>query len=385
MAAKRLSNVPESGTVKIANVVSKLKQEGVNDIISFSMGEPDFSSPSNIIQACKDSLDRNFTHYTPSAGISELRRAVAVRAQRDNGIPCTESNVLITPTKQAVFMAILALIDEGDEVILPDPTWGTYEACVRLAGGIPKYVALQPETDYRMTPEAVVEQITPKSKMIMLNSPANPTGAVMTKNDVQGVADLAMDHDLMVMSDEVYEKIIFEGEHHSIASFDGMMDRTITVNGVSKTYAMTGWRLGWAIAAPPIIKALNTLQTHSLTCCVSFVQQAGVEALTGPQDSVRDMVREFRGRRDLIMGLMQDIPSLHCAEPKGAFYLFPSFDHKMSSEDLAAYLLQEAHVALTPGSAFGPAGEGHIRISYACSRQDIEIGMGRIKGALAKL
>jgi len=385
MAAKRLSNVPESGTVKIANVVSRLKQDGVKDIISFSMGEPDFPTPENITQACQASLDRNFTHYTPSAGIPELRKAVAARTRQDNGIPCTEANVLITPTKQAIFMTMLALVDEGDEVVLPDPAWGTYEACIRLAGGVPRYVTLSPDDDYRMTPEAVAEAITPKTTMVLLNSPSNPTGAVLTRGDIQGIADLARDHDLTVLSDEVYEKIIFEGEHHSIAALDGMFDRTVTVNGVSKTYAMTGWRLGWAVAPAPIIKALNTLQTHSLTCCVSFVQQAGVEALSGPQDSVDRMVKEFRERRDLIMRLIADIPSLHCPTPKGAFYLFPSFDHQMSSEDLAAYLLQEAHVALTPGSAFGPAGEGHLRISYACSRQDIEEGMARIKKALAKL
>jgi aspartate aminotransferase len=187
------------------------------------------------------------------------------------------------------------------------------------------------------------------------------------------------------LSDEVYEKVIFEGKHYSIAALDGMFERTITVNGVSKTYAMTGWRLGWAIAPVPIIKALNTLQTHSLTCVTSFVQKAGVEALNGPQASVGKMVEEFRARRDLIMSLIKEIPSLHCPEPSGAFYLFPSYDQKISSDDMAAYLLEKAHVAVTPGSAFGPAGEGHFRISYACSRKDIVEGMGRIKDALSKL
>ncbi|NLI74042.1 MAG: pyridoxal phosphate-dependent aminotransferase [Euryarchaeota archaeon] len=385
MAAKRLSNVPESGTVKIANIVSKLKQDGITDIISFSMGEPDFSTPGNIVDACKASLDRHFTHYTPSAGIPELRKAVADQAQAVNGIPCSPSNVLITPAKQAIFMGICSLVDDGDEVILPDPSWGTYEACVRLAGGVPRYVSTHTGTEFRMTPEAVAEAIGPKTSMILLNTPCNPTGAVMTKDEVKGVADLAEDHDLLVMSDEVYEKIIFEGEHTSIASLDGMFDRTVTINGVSKSYAMTGWRLGWAIAPNSIIKHLNTLQTHSLTCCVSFVQEAGVEAINGPQDSVNEMVREFRARRDLVMKCLDEIPTLNCSTPQGAFYLFPTFDHEMSSEDMAAYLLEEAQVAVTPGSVFGPAGEGRLRISYACSRQDIIEGMGRIKGALSKL
>lgn len=385
MAAKRMNSVPESGTVRIANIVSKLKQDGINDIISFSMGEPDYSTPDNITDACKASLDRHFTHYTPSAGIPELRKAVADHARAHNGIPCTPANVIITPAKQAIFMGILSQVDEGDEVILPDPSWGTYEACVRLAGGKPKYVGHQSGTEFRITPEVVAEAISPKTKMIMLNTPCNPTGAVMTGDEIRGIADLAKDHDLLVLSDEVYEKIIFEGEHLSIASLDGMFDRTITVNGVSKSYAMTGWRLGWAIAPTSIIKHLNTLQTHSLTCCVSFVQEAVVEALNGPQDSVDEMVKEFRARRELVTKCLAEIPTLNCNAPHGAFYLFPTFDHNMSSEDMAAYLLEKAHVAVTPGSVFGPSGEGRIRISYACSRKDIVDGMNRIKDALAKL
>ncbi len=256
---------------------------------------------------------------------------------------------------------------------------------MRLAGGIPKFVHLDAEYAYRMTPEKVAEKIGPKTKMVLLNSPANPTGSVLTEEDVKGIADLSKDHDLLVLSDEVYEKVIFEGKHHSIAALDGMFERTITVNGVSKTYAMTGWRLGWAVAPVPIIKSLNTLQTHSLTCVTSFVQKAGVEALNGPQGSVEKMVEEFRARRDLIMSLVKEIPSLHCPEPAGAFYLFPSYDAKIGSEDMAAYLLEKAHVAVTPGSAFGPSGEGHFRVSYACSRKDIKEGMTRMKEALAKL
>ncbi len=374
----------ESGTVKIANTVIRLKQEGV-DVISFSMGEPDFPTPDNINEACIRSIHDHFTHYTPSAGILELRKAVAERTRQDNGIPCTEANVIITPTKQAIFMTMMAMIDEGDEVILPDPTWGTYEACVRLAGGIPKYVHLNAETSYRMIPEGVAEKIGPRTKMVLMNSPANPTGSVLTYEDIKGIADLAKDHDLHVLSDEVYEKVIFEGKHYSIASMDGMFDRTITVNGVSKTYAMTGWRLGWAIAPKEYVKTLNTLQSHSLTCVTSFVQKAGVEALNGPQDSVKAMVDEFSARRDLIMSLIREIPTLHCPKPSGAFYIFPSYSHDMSSEDMATYLLENAHVAVTPGSAFGPSGEGHFRISYACSRRDIEEGMHRIRAALAKL
>ena len=384
MSARRLSRVPESGTVKISNAVSKLRSEGV-DIISFSTGEPDFATPDNITQACVSSLNDHFTHYTPSVGIPQLREAIAEKSRNENNIPCEASNVLVTPSKQAIFMTALSLIDEGDEVILPDPSWGTYDACIRLAGGIPRYVEVSSEKDYRLTPEDVAEAISPATKMIFLNTPSNPTGAVATKEDVQGIADLAIDHDLYVMSDEVYEKIIFEGTHYSIASIPGMFERTITINGMSKVYAMTGWRLGWAIAPPDVFKLLNTLQTHSLTCCTSFAQQAGVEALSGPQDSVSKMLDEFKARRSIVMEELEKIPTLSCPVPKGAFYIFPSYDHDISSVDLTEYLLYKAHVGVTPGSAFGPGSDKHIRISYACSREDLREGMRRIGEALGKL
>ena len=384
MSARRLSRVPESGTVKIANAVSKLKSEGV-DIISFSTGEPDFSTPDNITKACVDSLNKHFTHYTPPVGIPELRKAVAEKSRNENNIPCEASNILITPSKQAIFMTALSLIDEGDEVILPDPSWVTYDACIRLAGGIPKYVKVLPENEYRMTPEEVAELVSPATKMIFLNTPANPTGAVATEEDLKGIADIAIDNDLYVMSDEVYEKILFEGKHISIASLPGMFERTITINGMSKVYAMTGWRIGWAVAPPEIFKILNILQTHSVTCCTSFAQQAGVEALNGPQDSVKNMVDEFRVRREIVMEELAKIPTLHAPKPKGAFYVFPEYDHNINSVDLTEYLLTNAHVAVTPGSAFGPGSDGHIRISYACSRDDIREGLRRIGEALSKL
>ncbi|MDD1771062.1 MAG: pyridoxal phosphate-dependent aminotransferase [Methanomassiliicoccales archaeon] len=384
MVAKRMAEVPESGTMRIANIVSKLKGQGA-DIISFSVGEPDFNTPDNITNAAIKALNDHFTHYTPSAGIPELRKAVAEKCSKENGIPCEDRHVIITPTKQAIFMSMLAMLDEGDEVILPDPLWGTFEACVRVPGGKPKFVEVKQEDDYRMLPSAVAEAITPKTRMILLNTPSNPLGSVLEKEDVKGIADLAKDHDLSVLADETYEKIIFEGKHHSIASLPGMFERTITVAGFSKTYAMTGWRIGWSIAPPEITKEINKLQTQSITCCTSFAQVAALEALRGPQDSVRAMVAEFKVRRDLIYKLMSDIPRLHCPRPKGAFYMFPSYDANMNSEDMAAHLLQKAHVALTPGSAFGPSGEKHLRFSYAASRDDITEGMRRIGEVLKNL
>ncbi len=384
MVADRMSSVPESGTVKISNLVSRMKAEGV-DVLAFSMGEPDFGTPENIVQVAKDTLDERFTHYTPSKGIPELRRAVADKSDRDNGIRCGSSNVLITPSKQAIFLSCLAFLQEGDEVIMQDPTWGTYEACVRLTGARPRFVPVSAASEYRMTPEMVAEQINENTKMIVMNTPSNPCGSVLSSDEIRGIADLAKDHDLMVMADEVYEKIIYEGNHLSIASLDGMMERTLTINGFSKTYAMTGWRLGWLLASEENINVVNKLQTQSITCCVSFTQTAGVEALNGPQESVATMVKEFGERRKLVLDLMDEIPSINVLPPKGAFYVFPEYDFDMSSERLATYLLEKARVAITPGAAFGTSGEGHFRLSYAASRESLEEGLGRMKRALAQL
>jgi aspartate aminotransferase len=228
-------------------------------------------------------------------------------------------------------------------------------------------------------------QVTKKTRLVVINTPSNPCGAVMRTEDVKGVADICQDHELLVLSDEIYERLIFEGMHTSIASLDGMFDRTVTIGGLSKTYAMTGWRIGWAVAPMPIFNELNKLQTQSITCVTSFVQRAGLEALLGSQEPVAKMALEFKARRDLIFDLVRDIPQLQCPMPNGAFYLFPSYSMKMPSEDLAAYLLEKAHVAVTPGSAFGPSGEGKIRISYAASRKDIAEGMRRIGHALKDL
>jgi len=384
MVSKRLQEVPASGTIAISNLVSQMKAEGV-DIVSFSMGEPDFTTPENIIDACCDSLHAGFTHYTPSTGIPELREAVAEMENRVDGVPCKASNVLITPTKQAIFMIALAYIDPGDEVILMDPTWVSYEACIRLAGGVPVYVSSKYEDEFVVDPAMIEAAVTPRTKMIILNTPSNPTGTVMPGEVLKQIADIAIANDIMVLSDEIYEAIIYEGKHTSIASFPGMFDRTLLVSGLSKTYAMTGWRLGWAVASVENIKAINKLQSHSISCCVSFVQKAAVEAIRGPQDAKNAMVAEFRKRRDLALDLISEIPQLECNVPKGAFYVFPKYSMDMSSAKLAEVLLKEGHVAVTPGIAFGPGGEGFFRVSYATSEGQIREGFDRIKKTLANL
>ena len=384
MVSKRLKDVPESGTVAIANIVSQLKHDGI-EIISFSMGEPDFDTPVNIKEACIKSLNNGFTHYTPSTGIPELRKAIAEKTVRDNKIKCTAKNVLVTPTKHALFMIALAYLDPGDEVILPDPAWVSYEAVIRLAGAKPVYVPTKFEDNFCMTADMMASAITKDTKMLILNSPSNPTGSVMHRDTLKGIADLCIEKNITVMSDEIYEHIIYEGEHVSIASFEGMFDRTLTLSGLSKTYAMTGWRLGWLVAPEKDITAVNKLQTHSVTCCTSFTQPAAVEALKGPQESRIKMVAEFRKRRDLALDLLRDIKGVECNRPEGAFYLFPRFSHKMTSDEMAMYLMKDAHVAITPGRSFGPSGEGCFRLSYAASEEDIIKGIGNIKRSLSKL
>ena len=383
MLSERVKKVQESGTMKMKELAGQKKAEG-KKIISFTVGEPDFDTPKHIVEAAKKALDDGHTRYLDAPGLPALRQAIAERAKADNGIPCESSNVLVTPTKQAIFETILATINEGDEVLMPNPSWVTYEPCVVMAGGKAVPVMTKEEDEWRMTPEAVDKLVTPKTKMILFNSPSNPCGAVETHDDIKGLADIAKDRNLLVLSDEVYEKIIFDGlKHYSIAAEPGMMDRTITISGFSKTFAMTGWRMGWLIAPKPIFKGINKVQQHSITHAVSFAQYGALAALTGPQEPVNMMVKEFQERRDLIMKLMKEIPSLHCDIPKGAFYVFPRYENKMGSEEFALYLMDKAEVAVTGGESFGSAGVKHIRISYATNKKNIQDGMERLKKVLA--
>ncbi len=383
MVSQRLQAVPPSGTVAISNLVSEMKASGVKDIISFSVGEPDFTTPQNVIDAAIGSLQKGFTHYTPSMGMPELRKAIADSVKAKNNIPCSAQNVLVTPTKQAIFMWALAYLDPGDEVILPDPSWVSYEAVILLAGAKPVYVPTYFEDGYIINPDKVREAITPRTKAIVICSPSNPTGAVQPESVLKAIADICVEKDIIVLADEIYEHVLYEGKHVSLASLPGMWERTYTVSGLSKTYAMTGWRIGWLIADD--VKSINKLQSHSITCCTSFVQEAAIEAITGPQDAKEKMVATFKKRRDLALDLIDDIKGLECNRPNGAFYLFPRYSMDIKSHDLADKILREGHVAVTPGRAFGPCGEGSFRISYAASEEDIKEGMGRIKKVLSTL
>jgi len=377
--SSRVRHIPESATMKIADIAAKLRSEG-QDIISFSLGEPDFETPENIKRAAKTALDRGETHYTQGSGIPELQEAIAEKLKNDNNLDVSPADVLVTTgAKQAIFEAICTLIDDGDEVLLLDPAWVSYSAIVKFAGGKPVMVPVSEQEG--CVPVDLQSHMTRNTKLLILNSPCNPTGAVYGKNVVKAAAEAAEDHGVFVLSDEVYEKIIYGAKHHSIGSL--VPDRTITINGFSKAYAMTGWRLGYATAPAPILQGMLKIQQHSVSNATSFVQRAGVEALRGDQGAVRAMVVEFKKRRDIMIDGLRKM-GIECAPPRGAFYAFAKVSQFGNSVEVTEKLLRDALVAVTPGSAFGPNGEGYVRLSYATSRQNIEDGINRIEASLAQ-
>ncbi len=382
--AKRVTSIESSPTVRLSDLVTEMKSRG-EKVLSLSVGEPDFPTPAHIVEAAKKALDDGFTKYTSSVGIKELREAIAEKSVRENRIPAKPENVLVAPTKHTLYMTCMALLESGDEAIIPDPGWVSYGPMVTLAGAKPVPVRAADERGFVPSADDVVDLITPHTRMIMLNSPSNPAGSVYPRATMKGFADLAEDYDLVLVSDEIYEKILYDGEHVSPASLDGMFDRTVTVNGFSKTYSMTGWRLGWLVAPKPIFKEISKVQEHSITCATAFAQKAGVAALRGPSEPLQKMVTEFRARRDLITAELAKIDRVSCFRPSGAFYVFPKFDVPIDDAALGEMLLKEAKVAVTPGSAFGEAGAGHERLSYAASRETITESVRRIAEVVAKL
>lgn len=379
MTAKRLQKITESATLRISNLASELKSRG-KDVISFSLGEPDFATPGHIIDAVKASIERGETHYTPSPGIPELRKAIAQKLKNDNNIEVKPGSIIVTPgAKQAIFEVILSVLTEGDEAILFDPSWVSYDPCVMLAGA--KTVWVPTDADKGFIPMNLAEYITKKTKLIIVNSPCNPTGGVYGRDTFKEIADIAVDKNIPVLSDEIYEKIIYDKEHISIGAMDGMQNLTITVNGFSKAYAMTGWRLGYVSAPKEIYEQMIKLHSHSVSQATSFVQYAGIAALQGDQTCVADMVREFRLRRDLLVRGLNKL-GIKCNMPDGAFYAFANVSEYGSGEKVAETLLNKAFVATTPGSAFGEAGNDFIRISYATSQERIKEALKRIEAVL---
>jgi aspartate/methionine/tyrosine aminotransferase len=385
--AKRMSVLGTETAFEVLAKAKALERQGKN-IIHLEIGEPDFDTPKNIKEAAIKALRDGYTHYVPAAGIPELREAIAEYISKTRRIDVDPEEVVVTPgAKPIMFYAIFAWINPGDEVMYPNPGFPIYESLINFVDAKPVPIPLKEENDFRMDPEYVKKKITKKTKMIILNSPENPTGGVLTKEDVKVVADcIANRDDVLVLSDEVYSRIIYEGENESIASLPGMKEKTIILDGFSKTYAMTGWRLGYGVMRKDLAQKMAQLMINSNSCTCAFTQMAGVEALKGPQKDVDKMVAEFRKRREVIVDGLNKIKGITCKKPHGAFYVFPNITGTgMDCRKLGDYLLNEAGVAVLPGTSFGQYGEGYLRISFANSVENIKKALERIDEALQKL
>jgi aspartate aminotransferase len=369
-----MASIHESTTMKISAMAKKLAAGGL-DIIDMGVGEPDFDTPNHIVEACCNSIRIGETHYAPTVGIPELRRAIADKLSRENSLHATADDVIVTPgAKMAVFAAIQALLQEGDECALIGPSWVSYEPCVAFAGGRVAWG----KVDENFMPVDIAETIYPRTRLIIVNTPSNPTGSVFDREVLEEIRDLAVDHDLSVISDEIYEKIIYDREHISIGSMTGMEDKTVTINGFSKVYAMTGWRLGYLTGPKEPMKWVTRLLSHSVSQATTFVQRAGVAAMQGPQGEVASMVTEFRARRDMLVNGLKDL-GIPCSVPGGAFYVFPDVSSLGGGDAFTDKLLKDALIAATPGSAFGPGGLDYVRLSYATSQSRIKEALQRIE------
>ncbi len=382
-ATKRL------GTETAFEVLAKaraLEAQG-REIIHLEIGEPDFDTPENIVEAGVRALREKWTHYGPSAGLPEARKAFAEYAGGMRGVDIDPDTVVVTPgAKPVLFFGMMALVDPGDEVIYPNPGFPIYESVIEYLGATAVPLQLREENRFSLDVAELESKITPRTKMLILNTPANPTGGVIPKQDIERVAALAQKHDFWVLSDEIYSRILYEGEHFSFLSVPGMRERTILLEGHSKTYAMTGWRLGFAVAPREVAAMMSRFMTNCNSCTASFTQVAGIEAVRGPQEAATRMVEEFRRRRDLIVDGLNAIPRVSCLRPSGAFYVFPNVrDTGVSSSQLAGALLQEAGVAVLSGTAFGAFGEGYLRLSYANSQDNIRKALAAMRAYVEKL
>lgn len=388
----QLFNEPE--TLKMAKLGRELRNSGI-DIIDLSLGEPDFNTPEHIKDAAKLAVDENYSHYTPVAGYADLRAAICTKLKRDNNLSYQPENILVsTGAKQSIANMVMALVDKGDEVIIPTPYWVTYSEIVKLNEGIPVLVKTTLESGYKITAAELEAAITPKTKLFMFSSPNNPTGCVYSKEELASLAEVFKKHpQIYIMSDEIYEYINFVGGHQSIAQFDEIKDQVVIINGLSKGYAMTGYRLGYIAATVDVVKACEKLQGQITSGPNAVTQRAAITALTASLDSTYEMVTEFKRRKERVLQLLSEIPGIKCSEPDGAFYVYPVvsayFGKKngeeviQNADDLCMYLLNTAHVSSVTGRAFGDAES--IRISFANSMEKIEEGYRRIKEALAKL
>jgi aspartate aminotransferase len=383
--ASRVQHLAPSPTLAVSDRARQLKAQGI-DVIDLGGGDPDFITPEHIRQAATDAMNAGDTHYVASAGIPGLRKAIADKLRGDNGIEVDPNGgVVVTPGgKQALFEATLAFVEPGVDVLIPEPAWVSYGPMVELAGGTPVPVALDPDDNWRLTPEKLAAARTPATRILLINSPNNPTGRVLDEAELDAIATFAREHDLLVFTDEMYEKILYDSHQHtSIATLPGMAERTLTFNGLSKAYAMTGWRLGYVAGPRSFMEQIEKVHSHSVTCATSFVQKAGIVALTGPQEFIGEMVTAWdRRRRNLAAGFNR-INGISCPLVEGAFYAFADVRGTgLTSAQATDLFLQEAHVAVTPGVAFGAAGEGHVRLSFATSDEALAQAVDRIGAIL---
>lgn len=393
--AERVSQITPSVTLQITAKAGQLKQEG-KDVIGFGAGEPDFNTPDHIIQAAIKAMYEGKTKYTPTPGINELKQAIVKKFRDDNGLVYEPAQILVsTGAKQSLANAMLALVDDGDEVLMAVPYWVSYPELVKLAGGVPVYLNGSPDNQYKMTPELIEQHITPRSKILIINSPNNPSGTIYSREELSAIADVCKAHDLIIISDEIYEKLIYGGiKHESIAAVSqDAFDRTIVVNGVSKAYAMTGWRIGYLAGPTGLVKQMSSIQSHMTSNPCSIAQYASLEAIAGDQSFVAEMKEEFEARRDLLVSLIEEIPEVTCIKPEGAFYVMMDV-HQLfgrtykgtlisNAMDFSDQLLSDQLVAVVPGEGFGI--EGFIRLSYATSKENIRKGMTRVRDFIAAM
>lgn len=384
--ADRMSRLGGESAFEVLARAKVLEAQGKN-VVHFEIGEPDFVTPKNIVEAGRKALDDGYTHYAPSQGYLPLRETIAEYAKKYKNVDtCADEVVVVPGGKPVMYYTFLALVNAGDEVIYPNPGFPIYQNLVQFVEAVPVPVDIKEENGFRLDINELKSKITSKTKLIILNSPANPTGGVLTSEDIDAVADAVAGKGIYVLSDEIYDRIVYSGNVKSIASIPGMKDWTIILDGFSKAYAMTGWRLGYSITNKELAKKITGLMTNSNSCVATFTQIAGIEALTGPQDAVTEMLEEFSKRREIIVNGLNSIKGISCRKPEGAFYAFPNITGTgMKSKEFADFLLNTAGVATLSGSSFGSCGEGYLRLSYANSISNIELALERIEKALKNI
>ncbi len=381
--AERIGRLGTESALSTGARVRELRAAG-RDIIALHIGEPDFDTPEHVIEAARKALAEGHTHYAPPLGLDAFREAIAADTAARLGVRVEPGRVVVTPgAKPVLGYALMALVDPGDEVIVPDPGFPIYASMVRFAGGVPVPIPLRAELDYRIDLDELRSMVSPRTRVLIVNSPSNPTGGMLTRSDLEGLASIALAHDLVVLSDEIYSRLVYEGEHHSLLQIEGMAERTVVLDGLSKTYAMTGWRLGWGVVPPALVEPFELQIINTVTCTAAYAQLAGAAALTGPQEPAAAMLAEFHERRRLVVDGLDRLPGVRATMPAGAFYAFPDVSRTgLDGATFARRMLEEAGVSMTAGTDFGQVAIDHVRISYANSQAVLAVALERIAAFL---